>query len=232
MLMHLPIYLKQDASALPPLGRHNARYIVADNGVFLERRGPVHTTCTRVRKSDLLLEDHHQYCTLSCGKLPAPLHRQMLSFFARAHQIHGGEAALVLLFHPERHSFVWYCPVQTIGVHKSRQGWIASDYIEFDNPIDLPDGFIQLGDAHLHPGAPHPSVTDVVDDQDGLHIIVGDIEQTPEYHIDFVMDQVRFNLAPELFFEDPTCRPLSKPPDTWIDQIRIRVESTSTATKN
>ena len=231
-LMHLPVELKQRTRALPRLSVNESRYVIADNGIYLERRGAIHYTCTRVRKSNLCLDEQNQFCTLNCGKLPSTLHQQMLAFFYQAHRIHGGEAALVLLYDPPRRQFHWHCPVQTVELHESHRGWYASDHIEFDNPIDLPDGFMQLGDAHLHPGAPHPSMTDVYDDQDGLHLIVGNIDRTPTYHIDFVMDRVRFNLDPKLFFEDPACLPQLPAPEEWIDQIRMRACRSSTTNED
>ena len=220
--MHLPIALKQQASDLPPLACGESRLIVARNGVFVERRGPMYTTSTRLRPGDMRLDDHSQYCTLSCGKLSAAMHRVMLSFFRHAHRIHGGEAALVLLFHPARRRYLWHCPAQTVDLHEHRDGWYVEDTIEFDNPLALPDGYLHLGDAHLHPDGPYPSSVDVRDDQDGLHIIVGNITSTPQYHIDFVMDGVRFQLGPRQFFAEPDTRPASRAPSQWLDQIRVR----------
>ena len=44
-------------------------------------------------------------------------------------------------------------------------GWRAEDTISFQNPFDLPEGYVYFGDAHLHPGSAHPSALDVDDDQ-------------------------------------------------------------------
>lgn len=220
--MSLPILLKQETTSLPRLPTNAARLVLARNGMFLERRGPMFLTSTRIHAPDLGLDDHAQYCLLSCGALPSELHRAMLSFFLHAHRIHGGEAALVLLFHPEQRTYLWHCPPQTVDLHQDRDGWYAEDIIEFENPLDLPDGYVHLGDAHLHPGAPHPSAMDRHDDQDGLHIIVGNITRTPQYHIDFVMDGVRFPVPPAQFFADPATVPDTFAPDLWMEQIRIR----------
>ena len=220
--MNLPILLKQGTTSLPRLRTNAARLVLARNGMFLERRGPMFLTSTRMRAADLELDDHTQYCLLSFGVLPGELHRDMLTFFLHAHRIHGGEAALILLFHPERRCFLWHCPPQTVDMHEHRDGWYADDIIEFENPLDLPDGYVQLGDAHLHPGSPHPSALDRHEDQDGLHIIVGNITRTPQYHIDFVMDGVRFPVPPAQFFAAPDSLPDTLAPDLWIEQIRIR----------
>ncbi len=177
--MKMPIVMKQDRIQLPRLATDAARMVVARNGVYVERRGPMFSTSIRMRPTDLQLDDHSQYCTLSCGKLPAPLHRVMLSFFLHAHRIHGGEAALVLLFHPGNRQYLWHCPEQTVDMHQRHDGWYVEDVIEFNNPLDLPEGYLHLGDAHLHPHSPHPSAIDKRDDQDGLHIIVGNITRAP-----------------------------------------------------
>jgi hypothetical protein len=220
------ILLKQQAAELPPLECGESRLVVARNGVFIERRGPMYMTSTRLRPNDMQLDDHSQYCTLSCGKLTAKMHRTMLSFFLQAHRIHGGEAALVLLFHPEQRRYLWYCPVQTVDLHQRHDGWYVEDTIEFDNPLELPEGYLRLGDAHLHPEAPHPSMLDVQDDEDGLHIIVGNIAQRPQYHIAFVMDGVRFQLAPHQLFVDPHALPGCRVPAQWLEQIRVRAHRT------
>ena len=60
------------------------------------------------------------------------------------------------------------------------------------------------------------------DDEDGLHIIVGNINTKPAYNIDFVMDGRRFRLRPEQFFEQPDCEPFSQPPVEWMKRIHIR----------
>ena len=100
-------YLKQPGRELPALERGESRVIVADNGLFLERRTEMFTTCSRAGPQDLKLETHHEFCRLSCGKLPRVHHRAMLGFFQYAHGLHGGEAALILLYHLGRPKTPW-----------------------------------------------------------------------------------------------------------------------------
>jgi hypothetical protein len=180
------------------------------------------STSIRVNLHNFDLARHEEYCRLTCGRIPRVLHRAMLSFFKCAHDVYGGEAALVLLYHPERKIFRWHCPKQTVDLYQTRSGWTASDFIEYRNPLTLPDGYVNFGDAHLHAGPPTPSLVDVRDDQDGLHIIVGTIQTVPSYHVDFVMDGRRFPIPPEAIFDDPHCRPLDRTPPTWLKQIRLR----------
>jgi hypothetical protein len=228
--MLLPLYMKRRGIALPEPGDEETRYILADNGVFLERRSPMFVTSIRISQYDLDLEVHHEYCQLTCGKIPHVMHRAMLGFFKYAHEVHGGEAALVLLFHPEKNTFRWHCPEQVVEVYRTCSGWTTAPSIEFRNPIDLPAGYVHFGDAHSHADTPTPSTVDVRDDQDGLHIIVGTIGSVPSYHIVFVMDGVRFRVAPEAIFEDPRCQPFGRPPRRWLRQVRLR-SSRETAAK-
>ena len=195
--MQLPIVLKQTASELPRLATVPSRgWSSPRNGVFVERRGPMYATSTRLRP------DRHPVGgpqpvlhARRAANCPPPMHRVMLSFFLHAHRIHGGEAALVLLFHPERRRYLWHCPEQTVDMHQHHDGW----YVE--EPSNSTIRWICRRDTCTWAmrictrTRPTPAHWTVQDDQDGLHIIVGNITRTPEYHIDFVMDGVRFQLT-------------------------------------
>lgn len=219
--MLIPVVMKREGVSLPHSDA-DARYVVADNAVFLERSTEMFESSIRIPRSKLGLDVHDQYCRLKCAKIPRVMVRAMLGFFKYAHEVHGGEVALILLYHPQRRVYRWHCPVQTVEVRQTSVGLYTCDYIEFDHPFDLPDGFLHFGDAHLHPGSPQPSAVDIHDDQDGLHIIVGDILKKPRYHIDFVVDQTRFGVSPKLILEDPWCEPIARPPKRWLRQIRIK----------
>jgi hypothetical protein len=221
--MNVAAYLKREGASLPPVREGDARYIVAANGLFVERRTAVFSTSARVFERDLALDEHSESCRLHCPRLPRVLHRAMLGFFRAALALHGGEAALVLLYHPERQVYRWHCPEQTVEVVYSRyrQQWVAGDTIRFQHPLSLPGGFLHFGDAHLHLGAPTPSFLDVADDQDGLHVIVGEMMTRPRYNVEFVVDGRRFRLQPESFFDDVDCTPFDRVPPGWIKQIRM-----------
>jgi hypothetical protein len=227
--MFIPTHLKQLGVALPSLPKGESRLIVAQNGMFCERSGPFYKSCTSIEQTALPLESHDEYCTLTCGRIPRVMHRAMLGFFREAHQIHGGEAALVLLYHLQDGRFRWHCPPQTVEVTWSLGRWVVSDSIEFQNPLSLPPGWIHLGDAHLHPGAAYPSAIDVLDDQDGLHIIVGNVLTRPTYHVDFVMDGRRFSLTPSQIFDDPDAKPFARAPHDWLQTIKLRKRTSYTA---
>ena len=221
--MNIPTYLNQRNVDLPAADGTPARCIVAENGIFFERRSPMYSTCARVDMRDLNLALHDEYCHLMTGRIPRVMHRAMLSFFKCARTpCTMAKQRLVLLYHPQRRIYRWHCPPQVIEHYWSYSGWSAGDLIEFQNPLVLPNGYLNFGDAHLHFGSPTPSKTDVRDDQDGLHIIVGNIKSEPTYHITFVMDGARFQFAADAIFDDPKCRPFCRPPRTWLGQICVR----------
>jgi hypothetical protein len=227
--MKIDLCLRREDDELPELALDASRYVVAGNGTFLERRTSMFVTSTRVSGTVPGLAEHFSSCHLACGKINRVMHGAMLGFFRQAHRLHGGEAALVLLYHVERQRFRWHCPEQTVELYQSGDRWWASDLIEFRHPQILPDGYLIFGDAHLHPGVAYPSSTDVDDDQDGLHIIVGNLRGQPHYHIDFVMDGTRFGVRENLVFEDPDCQPCLRPPRRWLDQIRVVARGSSGA---
>lgn len=220
--MQVPTHVKFENRELPALEPGQTRLVVAADGVYRERRTEIFTSSARLAGAAVELADHYQFCRLHCGKLNRVMLRAMLSFFRHAHALHHGEAALVLLYAPEGKRFRWHCPRQTVEMHWSNGRWWTSDQIKFDNPAVLPDGFLHFGDAHLHAGSVSPSAMDVNDDQDGLHIIVADVDKQPRYHIDFVVDGRRFRVAPHLIFEEPECLPCAQPPRRWLEQVYVR----------
>jgi hypothetical protein len=220
--MQIATVVKREDGELPPLEPDQTRLVVAADGIYRERHTEMFRSSTRVEPADLGLGEHYQYCQLHCGRIHRVMHRAMLSFFRHAHRLHDGEAALVLLYSPQQGRFRWHCPVQTVRMHWSLGRWVTSDLISFRNPTVLPEGYLHFGDAHLHAGSvTTPSLVDLRDDQDGLHIVVGNIDGLPRYHIDFVVDGKRFGVAPELIFDDPECLPFRHSPHRWLRRIRI-----------
>lgn len=226
--MNIDVLVKSPGAELPELGAGQVRYVVAADGAFLERRTPLYSTCVRVPGPLASLGSHDEHCRLTCGRLPRLMTRAMLAFFRAAYHLHGGEAALVLLYDPIRRAFRWHCPPQTVEVHQGFGGRLrASDSVEYEMPLNLPEGCVVFGDAHSHGELPAvPSGTDKHDEshKDGLHLIVGRLDRPGgiDYHADFVMDGRRFTLGPSAVLEDPRCEPLSRVPAAWLRCIRIK----------
>ena len=200
------------------------RYIVARDGNYLERRNGVVHSSVRVESQIPVLDQHAEFCRLACPPIPRVMLREMLGFFRAAYEKHGGEAALVLLYHPEGRRYRWWCPPQRVAMHWCWNRYEAGDSVQFDPPLELPEGYIHFGDAHSHHGSPVPSFIDRDDEQyqDGLHLIVGNITKLQQtWHIDFCIDGQRFTLQPPLLIESLPPPPYLMPPAAWMDKITM-----------
>ncbi|MBI4584939.1 MAG: hypothetical protein HY717_13075 [Planctomycetes bacterium] len=223
----IEVLAKRPGQELPPLAEGQLRYVMAENGLFLERRTAMFTTCCRVERCAAGLSQHEEACELLCGPIPRTLVRAMVAFFRAAYEHHGGEAVLLLLFHPLERRFRWLCPSQTVRVYEDWKGrWQAGMDIEYDVPLELPSGFVLFGDAHSH--ADLPAYASYLDKQeehfkDGLHIVLGRLQAAHlAWHIDFVIDGKRFPLDPERVFAAGDWPPFGSVPPAWIEQINIK----------
>lgn len=225
--MTMSVHVKLPEVALPELPPGGMRYVLAREGAYLERRTPMYATCVRTHGPLPPLPPHRESCTLYLPKLPRAMVRVMLSFFMAAYELHEGEAALVLLYHPAGRRFRWHCPLQTVEVYRSFGRLRAYDSITYEMPLELPAGYVICGDAHSHGDLQsQPSGMDHRDEtyKDGLHIIVGQLgrNRLPQYHVDFVMDGQRFRFAPQQILEDPSCEPFPAAPESWMKRIVMK----------
>lgn len=222
--MSIPIELNLSGRKLPELEPGEMRYVIARDGVYLDRRGAFYSTSVLLKDPPAALADYPQRCVIDCAPIPTSMLAEMIGFFQAAYELHGGEAALVLLYYPDDSRFEWHCPSQTVEVHERWGKWYVSDSVEFENPLSLPLGAMAIGDAHSHEGSPHPSWVDKHDEDhlDGLHLIVGNIVRTqPTLHTDFAIDGARFRVPDRLIIEDWPEPPYPSPPAEWMDRIRI-----------
>ncbi|MFQ5654499.1 MAG: hypothetical protein ACE5GW_07190 [Planctomycetota bacterium] len=224
--MSMRIYLKRSNTPLPPQGEGEIRYIVAENGIFMERRTSMFSTSCRVEQCAAGLDPHEEWCELHSPSLPPEMASRMLSFFRWAYCLHGGEAVLILLFNPEEERFLWHCPPQRVEVWEDRlSSFYGGGDIEYTNPLELPRGFVIFGDAHSH--ANMPAYASAVDQQDerfkaGLHIIVGRIHwREVELYADFVMDRQRFAVDPRVIFGEERIKNSVEVPEAWKQQVEV-----------
>ncbi len=222
----IEIVMKRRGKKLPPLGEGCMRYVIAENGVFLERRTGSFTTVTAVGTIHGGLEAHDEKCLLHVPRLPVEMVAEMLCFFRWAYAYHGGEAVLCLLYHPERRGYLWHCPEQSVELWEGSTGaWYGGTDILYSDPIALPDGYVLWGDVHSHAHMnAYASSTDQDDERykDGLHVIVGRLDRTEvELHIDFVMDGRRFAVDPEELIPWDEITEEGGFPDEWREQVVV-----------
>jgi hypothetical protein len=200
---------------------------VAKDGFFLERNTALFRTSCRVPSCPEGLEPHAEECVLKFGRIPQVLGRLMVSFFRAAYDLHGGEAVLILLYDPARRVFRWHCPRQTVRAYETwSRHWYASLEIEYEEPFEVPPGFVVLGDAHSH--ADHDAYASHLDKleemyKDGLHIVIGRVHrERVDFHVDFLMDGVRFPMEPDYVFAGTDFGDSKQAPAAWIDQIVVK----------
>jgi len=219
--MSIPVFLKSSAAPLPEL-TGGMRYIVAQDGNYLERRTGLFHSSVRVEKEISTLDTHAEFCHLSCPPIPRVMLRAMLGFFQAAYKKHGGEAALVLLYHLQARRYRWWCPPQKVAMSWRWDRYEAADWVQFNPPFELPEGYAHFGDAHSHHGSPTPSSVDRDNEQyhDGLHLIIGNITRDkPTWHLDFCIDGQRFTFLPPALIESLPPPPYLTPPATWMNRI-------------
>lgn len=224
--MAIEVIVKREGEELAPLREGGARCVVASNGIFLERRTGMFATCSRVSRLPVDLASHAEACVLHAAPIPAAHAGAMLGFFRAAFELHGGEAALILLYDPARRHYRWHCPAQTVELREDRWGsWRASLEVEFEEPLELPPGCIIFGDAHSHADhSAYASLTDQLEERyrDGIHIVAGRLHRPrPDLHVDFLMDGRRFPFAPEEVFAPGRLVPYRRVPQAWLERIRI-----------
>lgn len=133
----------------------------------------------------------------------------------------GSEAIVMLAFDrdyldTEDPSNGWVClvPEQTNNA--------AHCKYEKDTILDeKTDSMLLVGTIHSHPGmSAYASHTDVGDqmDNDGLHITIGWIGQTTEYHCEYQMGNRRYDLKPEQCFE--TVPKGTYDVTDWMDKVK------------
>ncbi len=222
----IDIVLKKPGMRLSALGPGEMRYVVAENGVFLERRTELYTTACRVDGWAAGLAEHRESCDLLCPKIPGRMIGLMLVFFRWAWKLHGGEAALVLLHEPARRSFSWYCPEQRVRMWETWSGkWYSSSTISYTDPTSLPAGHVVFGDVLSHGdlGA-FARAIDCNDERHivGVHIIAGHIDSdVPSFHVDFVMDGRRFAISADEVFERVAPGDSLEVPEEWKERVII-----------
>lgn len=224
--MLVDIIIKQPETELPPLEEGQMRYVVAQNGIFLERRTTLYSTSSSVGESIAGLVPHERRCSLSTPKVSEEMARQLLSFFRWCYELHGGEAALLLLYDTQRRELQWYCPEQRVEVEETWWGGTRSIYeIQYEGPEELPANTIVLADAHSHGHlSAYPSAVDVEDERykDGLHIVVGYVNREDvDVYVDFVMDGNRFTVEPDFVLSAVGDAWKEDFPKAWKDRVEV-----------
>lgn len=220
-----PVLLKDDAFTTPDA---DTSYVIAGNGLFLERRTELYAATVRVDGGVAGLLPHEARLDL---RLPRPLPRSLvetaLGFFRSVYERWEGEAVLFLFYAPaadgRRARYRVEAPPQTIR-GRVEHGRFRADLRLSYGPCARPGPeWRKLGTMHSHAElSPRHSLVDEHDElfETGLHVTVGYVGSTsPEFDAAFVVAGTRFPVPPEQVLE-PAHTSRAWPPE-WLERIRV-----------
>jgi hypothetical protein len=217
-----PIYVKTDPQE--PWPRDQVFYVLASNGLFRCRNNEFFISSVPARTWPSELASQQTFLKIRCPKIPCHLMELAVGFFASIYQRHGAEAAVLLIWDRTARQVRLLVPEQESEVSK---GWSGRAYpidVHYEIPADLPADQYVLGDIHCHcDGWAYSSWVDKKDEtfRTGMHIVVGRItREPPEFHVEAVVDGVRFRVKPELVLEGYHRRRLDFPKE-WLDRVKV-----------
>lgn len=195
-----------------PTAATQSKLIVAANGLFLYRETFLYRSLVLAPKAeaalgacgfplafDLLrpgLRELEPTVELK-APLPAWMRERMLAFFRRVWATHRTEGFLSILCNPATGAYSLYAPQQ----------FISPAAVAVPADATYPDGLRRAGTAHSHPCGAFHSGTDQHDEDgaDGLHIVVGNLEESrPEIIGALVVGGQRVALKESEVFEPDT----------------------------
>jgi len=230
-----PVAVK-DAAFTPPDAP--TYYLLAANGLFVERRTPLFTASVRVEAGVPGLRPHDAHLALHLPRLPRSLLERAVGFFRTVFGRWEGEAILVMFCRPpgdgEPWRFAFDAPPQLIRGRFERGRFRADlrlDYKACEKPG--PD-YLRLGTIHSHGNVgPWHSAIDVHDElyDTGLHITAGYVDSPlPEFAAAFVVGRTRFTVPVDTIL--PPFRTARRAPESWMSRITVACRTWSPAWRN
>jgi hypothetical protein len=199
-------------------------YLMAREGIFRCRNHEFFRSCVKVESGPAELQSQKNAYEPSFPEIPAGIIERAVGFFSRIAELHGSEAAALLIWDSAEQRVRLVVPDQKATMAGTNPKWRHPIGVHYDPPIDLPDNWVVFGDIHCHVDyAAYASGTDIHDElhSAGLHIVVGRIsEEPPEFHVEAVVDGTRFTMEQDDLFSGYERRDLEIPAD-WIDKVKI-----------
>lgn len=218
-----PIVVKQGSQTPWPEGER-LFYLIARDGLYICRQHEFFRSCVKAKAGPSELGPQAPMFEPRFPTIPGEIIERAVGFFTRVADLHGSEAAALLVWDPSESRVRLVVPHQTatMGGMKTRYPYPIG--VHYDPPTNLPADWVIFGDIHCHVTySAYASHTDKEDElhSAGLHIVVGHIhEDPPDFHVEAVVDGDRFPLALEDISEGYVERRMEVPQD-WLDQIEI-----------
>lgn len=224
--MHgIPIYLKTAPDVPRPSDAEF--YWMTRDGLFLCRNHPFFTSDVPAKQSPRALSPHAAACVVKYPRLGVAALEYIVGFFDRVYELHQSESIVLLYWDSLREGYRLRVPRQEASVWESWSGRRSPMDVTYKQPLDVPPHEWLIGDIHCHGdvGA-YASQKDRDDEryQDGLHAIVGRIDQEPpQFHAELSVDGTPFRLQFEHVFAGYGRRRRTVP-QAWLDQVQVVVE--------
>jgi hypothetical protein len=217
----IPVYLKTDAD-MPRPGDPEF-FLLTRNGTFLCRNHPFFASDVPTNRPVRALAAHRPGVEVRYPRLKAVQLESIVGFFWRIYQLHRSEAVVLLVWDLAEQRYRLIVPEQEATVWRSGRERSPQD-VRYRVGVP-PAGQLLVGDIHSHGNMPaFTSWTDADDERhrDGIHAVVGRIEQEPpEIHVEMAVDGERFELKPEHIFEGYQAR-RQFVPRAWLDRVKVR----------
>lgn len=216
-----PVVLKEDAASAAPPGT-DTYYVLAGNGLFLERDTPLYRA-TVPAAGVPGLPTHAARLELRIPRVSRSLLERAVGFFRAVWARCEGEAILALFLDPVERRIVADAPLQVIPGYLDGGGFRAVLRLGYATCPRPDPRFLRLGSFHSHGtfSAEHSGIDrDDERDETGLHLTAGHLHRNrPEFAAAFVVGGHRFTLPPETVL--PPFRGARRPPDAWLDRVRL-----------
>lgn len=222
--MITPIYLKPEVDMSWP--EDDVFYLLTGDGLFLCRNHDYFRSSVPADRAPAELASHAKSLRLNYPKLPRLIFERVVGFFERVADLHGSEAA-ALIVHDKRAGEVGVIvPDQVAAV--GRSWWSNHLYpvdVHYEVPV-LPPHLALIGDIHSHVDGPaYASYTDVQDEvhRPGVHMVVGRIHrEPPELHIEVTVDGHRFAVTDHRqVIEGYHRRRCDEVPTEWLERVEV-----------
>jgi hypothetical protein len=219
----LPVTVK-DAAFRPPDA--STYYVLAANGLFLERETPLFSAAVPVEGGVPGLLPHRARLTLHLPRLPRTLVERALGFFRAVYDRWRGEGILIMFYAPALRRFAFRAPPQRLCGRFEHGRFRADLQLDYGACARPSPEYWKLGTFHSHGSAsPAHSGIDMHDElyEAGLHLTAGYVDRAmPEFAAAFVVGRTRFVLAAEDVL--PVVRAVRRPPASWLSQVTVACE--------
>jgi proteasome lid subunit RPN8/RPN11 len=220
-----PVFLKTAEDMGWPKGKRTFYLLTAD-GLFICRDHPFFRSSVLARGWPSELAHHREFLRLSYPKVPRRLLELCVGFFGCMADAWSAEAAVILVWDERVRRVRLIVPDQVSKCRRTYSGSLYGLSVHYEVPA-LPAHLAVIGDVHSHvDGQAYASYADRDDEtyRPGLHIVCGRIDrEPPQFHVDAVVDGVRFTVASDRVLEGYRRR-RSGVPKEWLRRVKIEID--------